>query len=275
MKNFKGFTLIELLVVISIIGVLSSVIFVSFSGQRDKAKLAKAKQFSANINHALGAYAVGIWRFEEGSGTTLHDESGFNNNGTFSGNPAPVFPDGIYSGTTALEFDGVNDYVNCGNNSTLNVSEITIEAWVKMYGTTGTNQMVLGRSCFGSHKDYRFFFTNSRRLRLDIGDGAISDITQTDASIIAYNEWYHVVGTWTPDRKKLYVNGKEEKNQASTIASIGYIGSSRLYIGNYTCAANYFRGAIDNVAIYSEALSSAQIQQHFVAGAAAHGIAVK
>ena len=72
-SKLNGFTLVELLVVISIIGLLSSIVLVSFSNSRDKARLAKSQQFDAQISHALGAYAVGIWRFEEGTGTIVQD----------------------------------------------------------------------------------------------------------------------------------------------------------------------------------------------------------
>jgi prepilin-type N-terminal cleavage/methylation domain-containing protein len=131
MESNKGFTLIELLVVISIMGVISSVIFVSFSGSRDKARLAKAQQFDAQISHALSAYAIGIWRFEEGSGTTLYDMSGFENDGTFIGNPSPVFPGGVYSNTTSLEFDGIDDYVSIPDDNSLDITDaITITAWI-------------------------------------------------------------------------------------------------------------------------------------------------
>ena len=131
-RNYlTGFTLIELLVVISILGVLSSIILVSFGGQKDKARLAKAQQFDAQINHALGAYAVGIWRFEEGSGTNLYDASGFDNDGMFIGNPAPEFPNGVYLGTTALEFDGNDDYVSVPDDNSLDITDaITLTAWV-------------------------------------------------------------------------------------------------------------------------------------------------
>ncbi|MDO8436136.1 MAG: type II secretion system protein, partial [bacterium] len=59
-KKKKAFTLIELLVVIAIIGLLASIILVSLKGTREKARIAKSLDFSQRINHALGAYAVGI-----------------------------------------------------------------------------------------------------------------------------------------------------------------------------------------------------------------------
>jgi prepilin-type N-terminal cleavage/methylation domain-containing protein len=145
----RGFTLIELLVVISIIGVISSVIFVSFSGSRDKARLAKAQNFDAQISHALGAYAVGIWRFEEGTGIDIHDESGFGNDGTFVGNPSPTFPDSeVYVGTKALYFDGTDDYVNCGNNSSLNLAggDFTAEAWINL-AVIGRSHVIMRYQC--------------------------------------------------------------------------------------------------------------------------------
>ncbi|MEA3295592.1 MAG: prepilin-type N-terminal cleavage/methylation domain-containing protein, partial [Patescibacteria group bacterium] len=85
LEGAKAFTLIELLVVISIIGLLSSIVLVSTKGIREKARLAKAQKFDSSIQHALGANAVGIWRFEEGTGTTAHDESGYGNDGTIHG----------------------------------------------------------------------------------------------------------------------------------------------------------------------------------------------
>ena len=275
----KGFTLIELLVVISIIGVISSIVFVSFSGSRDKAKLAKAQNFDAQISHALGAYAVGIWRFEEGSGIDIHDESGYGNNGTFVGNPTPVFPVGVYSGTTALQFDGSNDYVDCGSGTSFNITDkITISAWVKwedsMYGYV--LNMLTDKTDATTSKINMAVAGTGNGIGADIGEVYIypggGPITLTDI-VLTENEWTHLVFTRTgtgADQAYIYKNGVLSWTGTWALTA----NNPYVLIGAMRTTSNLWNGAIDDVRIYNEALSSAQIQQHFAAGAPAHGIAV-
>ena len=79
---------------------------------------------------------VGFWHFDEGSGTTVHDETN-NNQGTVHGS---AWVDGRYG--EGLTFDGIDDYVNVPNSPSLSVSEYSVSLWVKN-GPLLSNERVL------------------------------------------------------------------------------------------------------------------------------------
>jgi len=115
MKNNKAFTLIELLVVIAIIGLLSSIVLVALGSARKKARIAAGLQFSANVHHALGADAVGIWNFDGDAS----DSSGLGNNATNTG--ADFVADTPSGNGSALEFNRAeSDWVQINGDLGIN-----------------------------------------------------------------------------------------------------------------------------------------------------------
>ena len=73
----------------------------------------------------------GYWKFEEeGNGTTAIDSSGNNNNGTIYGGAQWA---AIGNCGKALNFDGVDDYVELPNSSAFNMgtSPFSIAAYIK------------------------------------------------------------------------------------------------------------------------------------------------
>lgn len=68
MKIKKGFTLIELLIVIAIIGILSSIVLVTLSGAKTKARTNRAMGDLAQINTALQAYYAFMGSYPVSSG---------------------------------------------------------------------------------------------------------------------------------------------------------------------------------------------------------------
>jgi len=67
---------------------------------------------------------------DENQGTTINDVSGNGNNGTVYDNEGNQWVPGYY--TSALQFDGVDDYARVPDSTSLNItSAISIEAWIK------------------------------------------------------------------------------------------------------------------------------------------------
>jgi beta-galactosidase len=81
---------------------------------------------------------------------------------------------------------------------------------------------------------------------------------------VADGKWHHLVGTYDGGQVCLYVDGKQAGGCAKA-ASIFY-QPDQVAIGRDRGAADgYFTGQIDDVSIYSAALSSQQVSAHYAA----------
>ena len=85
------------------------------------------------------AELVGHWKFDEGSGTKAYDSSGNGNDGTFNGNPKWVA--GHFG--TAVEFDGSDDWIECGNDQSLDLTKWTITFWLKVNQNKDFNGFII------------------------------------------------------------------------------------------------------------------------------------
>ncbi|MCD6549980.1 prepilin-type N-terminal cleavage/methylation domain-containing protein [bacterium] len=249
----QGFTLIELIVVMGIIGLIMGLIMVSLQTSREKARIAKGKQFSQMINHTVGAYAVGIWKFEEiGAGNTLVDNSGYKNYGVTHG---ATLGTGVIG--NCLEFNGVNSYVDIPNSGSMTNEEMTIEAWIYPRDISSLQMIV---SKFGANKDYGVGVNNGH-IYIWYGQGG--DYTNELGTIKAY-KWQHialVLKSW--DSYEVYIDGKFVGSRVGTVPQRAS-STANVEIGRAgSMGTNYFNGLIDEVKIYSRAFPSALIKEHY------------
>jgi len=253
--------LIELLVVIAVIGLLASVVIVNLTGTRSKARIARSLQFSQSVHNALGSEAVGVWNFDEGSGTIANDSSGYGNNGTVSGaNYTTDTPSGQgYS----LSFDGVDDYVDCGNHASLNITDaITISFWMNL-ANTDTFQTIVDKNWSNG---YAVLIQKDRRiLGYYLGGGGPNYYTvSTSVGSFNWNEWVHVAYIFTINTAKIYINNIEKASKVPE-GNIVLNPTINLRIGR--TLGNYYpaNGLIDEVRIYERALETAQIETLYYA----------
>jgi large repetitive protein len=268
MFKLRGFTLIELLVVMAIIGLLASIVVVNVNSARDKAKTVKGVSFSQQIYSAAGSDCVGYWDFNEIiNGNQVRDISGNGNVGTLGNGPA--LTNGlIFSGGNlgkALSFDGNDDYILIGKlQSVVQPTEITYEAWVNL-------------DSFGdAHHIVGWDWNDSTGML--VGSTGLLVFAMYDASgnwrgfysstPINWNTWTHIVVSYSDSQNKvwLYINGVRDtvdNNYSPRAAPQSY----NMLIGKTTTAypGQYYRakGLIDEVRIYSTALSQAEIQKHY------------
>ena len=255
--NRKSFTLVELLVVIAVIGLLASLIIVNLSGTRGKASIARGLQFNQSVYHALGAEAVGVWSFDEGSGATANDASGYGNNGALYNFASPH---GWTNNTPsnagyALSFDGSNDYIQVPYMDVFDQKPFTVVGWV-WSDVSKSDEILFGTGDSSTADKYLHLVIRSRQPRL----GFYSDDLQS-GTFLPLNAWVHLAFVWEGPATK-YINGVKDCERVSSgllNVTSGVSSGNGGWIGRWS-AYNH-DGMIDDVRIYATALSVSQIQQ--------------
>lgn len=263
-----GFTLAEVLMVLGIIALLAGLILIGTKGIREKARITKILNFSAQIHHALGAEAVGIWDFDD---ETFNDKSGNGNNGSCQGNSCPAFVRDTPSQTGyGLNFDGQNDYVSVVNNSSLDFDDkITISLWVKFNSLSGGQTFVHGRTGGAWTTSYWFGKKEDGKIRFNLQTPPPEEALEAPVSL-STNVWYHLVATYNGSNAKIYLDGQEIKSQPRTGNIEKCTEDCGLRIGK-TGGTDYpLYGIIDDLRIYKEGLSSSQIKKLYVEGLKKH-----
>ena len=204
---------------------------------------------------------IGWWKFDEGYGTIALDNSGYGNHGTFVGNPQWVTG---YDGY-ALEFDGSGDFLDCGANPSLRISDaVSITAWIKV-GNVGIDHKIGGNQD-GSNGGYKMSIFSNNRVEFEIRSSSNSTTLNRNVSggtELIENVWYHVAGIYSQEDGyiRTYVNGNLDR-QLATTEELG-ASSGTFYIGcePFDTGSNNFNGVLDDFRLYNKALTQDEIME--------------
>ncbi|HEX4048450.1 MAG TPA: LamG domain-containing protein, partial [Elusimicrobiota bacterium] len=205
------------------------------------------------------------WHLDESGGTLALDASGNGDAGVLVGAPSWVAGrDGL-----ALSLNGSTQYFY-GLNSVVNPTVFTLELWFKTTTVTGGRLIGFGNAQTGSSTSYdrHIYMTNGGQLYFGVYPGSVQTIN-TSAS---YNDgnWHHVAATLSGAGMALYVDGALAASNAAVTTAQSYTGWWRVGDDNLNSWTNvpssaFFNGVVDEVRVYTTALSAAQISADYSA----------
>jgi hypothetical protein len=226
-------------------------------------------QIASHVNAGSPSYAATVLTdspqhyvtFDQTSGGYL-DSGSQNKTTTVTGTPTQVT--GI-SGK-ALTYNGTTDYVTINSPYDFGASStFTFECWIKSTTTTNTPTMI--------RRD-----GNGAAYLLRLNAGKVEFYCNTAGIVTtgtyADGNWHHIVGVKNGTATTLYIDGTSVGTGAATTVAQA-AGAQPIYLGESTSAATeMFKGTLDEVAIYSTALTSTQVTKHYAAGLPAVNITV-
>jgi len=198
-------------------------------------------------------------QFNENSGQTVYDDSCFDNDGILTAN--------AFLGGGVLSIDGAGDYVNCGNDSSLELGtqDMTITARVKLDTTQSTYSGIVSKGAGGpADTGYAFFYreSNGGMLTLSLSDGTTNFWASSNINLnLNDNQWHTVsVSVSRNDSAVFYVDGVSVgSGTVSSFVNSDITNSNNdLQIGSWLAYWD-MKGQIDNVKIYNRALTAQEI----------------
>jgi len=212
---------------------------------------------------------VGYWSFDENSGETALDSSGYDHDGTMVGLPnrVPGRPG------TAFSLDGIANYVTIPDTRDLQLSSTqTVSTWYKWDGGSRNQwRRLVGKGDF-LHRNYGLWIKPQRGLILfqiwEPVSGRINGCEALNSDITFDNDWHHLAASYDSGTFKLYHDGRlvQPPNQCYNTppntdhpVTIGFATGATGPWGDDDNAP--FDGAIDEVHIFNRVLSDCEVAE--------------
>jgi hypothetical protein len=199
-------------------------------------------------------------------GTTWKDMSGFNNSGSLINGPTYSSANG-----GSIVFDGVDDYVDCGNQSSIQlIGDMSILSWIKVTDFSKFSGIV-AKTTGNIANPYDYYLLQSSGTPNFIrGSGGSTYANHLGTTSPTLGVWQQVAVTMLATQVTHYLNGSS--NGTGTISVTTTNAANNLMIGNRSDNVTDFKGNISITQIYNRALSATEIQQNYNAQKSRFGL---
>ncbi|MEX0883692.1 MAG: LamG domain-containing protein, partial [Cyclobacteriaceae bacterium] len=211
---------------------------------------------SGNINSDVisSSNLVGHWKMDEGNGSALRDYSGNGNHARIENDSDVSWVSGIQG--QALQTNGrIDRFSSVPHNSSLNITEsITMSAWIRPSGKS--KKQILSK---GDVYELLIFENGKVEFRINRDSNAKDYMIQSKKDYANDGRtWMHVAVTFDGRKSTIYINGEEDNSTTFNSTKINSNNAPVQIGAKY--GDNRWTGALDDVRLYNEALSSSQIR---------------
>ncbi|UCH89237.1 MAG: DUF2341 domain-containing protein [Thermoplasmata archaeon] len=205
---------------------------------------------------------VGVWHLDEtgtGAADEFDDSTSYDNDGrggSGNSNQVPTNTDAKIG--KGQFFDGFNDYINCGSDSSVDITgkAITLEAWITWQDDTEDLRGPLSHS--GWVASYRLLVSkNSQKLSFQL-PGDTYNLQST--TLLSADSWYHITAVYNGDKMNNYIDSLKDTSEMSKSDDVESEATAELWIGHgddeYGQAWSYpWNGSLDEVRVSKVARS--------------------
>ncbi len=219
------------------------------------------------------------WRLDESATTfaadsTLNGAIANNNNGVYPSTSPPAVAFGqpgalVNDADRAIALNGTASLYSEFRQAA--PTTFSIEAWFKTSTTTGGKIVGFGneQTTLSTQYDRHIIMLNSGQLEFGVFPGRVEAVISPGR--YNNNQWHYVVATLSSTGMRLYVDrvlvasGRVNSAQAYPFGGYWRVGGDTVAGWLSAPTSPFFRGAIDEVAVYNGDLTQGQINSHWAA----------
>lgn len=221
-------------------------------------------EIKANMYKELAGTEVGLlsyYKMSNGSGAGLSDNQVSGTyGGVLSGGYTWIASGAFADNRGALDFDGSNEYVDCGNSATVQrngTQSFTLEAWVKPTG--GIWVAVISKFVHtASNEGYSLEIFSDNKVSLLYGNNWSDWNATTAIAPLTPGVWSHIAATYDGTTVKIYINGF--LSQSATWTNGVTDSGTNLLLGTRS-GTTYYSGQMDEARVWTVARTQAEIQE--------------
>jgi Concanavalin A-like lectin/glucanases superfamily len=209
---------------------------------------------------------VAHWPLDEGVGFVAQDASSFDAAGQLINRPTWV---SALIGW-GLQFDGRDDYIDIGDPINLQLtSSMTIALWVLPEHLTQPSTLIAKNGGFGDVGWALYLEKGYPMLKIGQPNPTNSKTsTRTSSAPLTVGQWHHVAGVFNAGQRTLdiYVDGVLSNGLLNgAVPNAQRNSGQNINVGRrprnpYNTTVRYFKGTLDDIRIYSRALSPQELE---------------